>query len=286
MSNERYSESLVLKEMSVDLGENDFGFVFPQGESDNFYKIEKCLKEMGGKPVFCPLDDYDTVGPGKAKPEYIVTFNKDKDTIILVECKKSIKEHESLEKNMPQKYAVDGALFYAKHLKDDYNVVAVAVSGTSKENVKVNTFYWKKGFEDYQELKKAKDTILEPLNYLNLVEGKKLERKFSLQEIRELSQIMHEKLRQIKISEKDKPIFIAGMLIALQNADFRNTWNNINSFNSLVKLMIDSIEETLDNSDIKREKIEVKNKNFNNFLFGKFKPVFPYKCTFRSSSIY
>ena len=262
MANERYSENLVLKEMGVDLGENDFGFVFPQGEVDNFDKIEKCLKEMGGKPAICSLDDYETVGSGRAKPEYIVTFNKDKNTIILVECKKSIKEHESSEKNMPQKYAVDGALFYAKHLKDDYNVVAVAVSGTSKENVKVNTFYWKKGFEDYQELKKAKDTILEPLNYLNLVEGKKLERKFSLQEIRELSQIMHEKLRQIKISEKDKPIFIAGMLIALQNADFRNTWNNINSFNSLVKLMIDSIEETLDNSDIKREKIEAIKSSF------------------------
>ena len=262
MANERYSENLVLKEMGVDLGENDFGFVFPQGEADNFDKIEKCLKEMGGKPAICSLDDYETVGSGRAKPEYIVTFNKDKNTIILVECKKSIKEHESNEKNMPQKYAVDGALFYAKHLKDDYNVVAVAVSGTSKENVKVNTFYWKKGFEDYQELKKAKDTILEPLNYLNLVEGKKLERKFSLQEIRELSQIMHEKLRQIKISEKDKPIFIAGMLIALQNADFRNTWNNINSFNSLVKLMIDSIEETLDNSDIKREKIEAIKSSF------------------------
>lgn len=45
---------------------------------------------------------------------------------------------------MPSKYAVDGALFYAKHLKDEYNVLAVAVSGTSKENIKVNTFYWKK----------------------------------------------------------------------------------------------------------------------------------------------
>ena len=262
MANERYSENLVLKEMGVDLGENEFGFVFPQGEADNFDKIEKCLKEMGGKPAICPINDYSTIGVGKEKPEYIVTFNKDKNTIVLVECKRSIKEHESAERNMPQKYAVDGALFYAKHLKEDYNVVAVAVSGTSKENVKVNTFYWKKGFEGYQELKKAKDTILEPLNYLNLVEGKKLERKFSLQEIRELSQIMHEKLRQIKISEKDKPIFVAGILIALQNSDFRNTWNSINSFNSLVKLMIDSIEETLDSSDIRREKIEAIKSSF------------------------
>lgn len=79
-------------------------------------------------------------------------------------------------------------------------------------------------------------------------------RKFSLQEIRELSQIMHEKLRQIKISEKDKPIFIAGILIALQNQDFRSDWNNISKFSTLVNEMINAIDFTLDNSDIKREK--------------------------------
>ena len=217
---------------------------------------------MGGKPTICELNDMITTGSGKAKPEYIVTFDNDKNTILLVECKKSLKDHESLNKDMPQKYAVDGALFYAKHLKDDYNVLAVAVSGTSKENVKVNTFYWKKGFETPLELKKAKDTILEPLNYLNLANGKKMERKFSLQEIRELSQIMHEKLRQIKISEKDKPIFIAGILIALQNADFRTDWNNINKFSTLVNEMINAIDSTLDNSDIKREKIDAIKSSF------------------------
>ncbi len=262
MANERYSENLVLEEMGVKLGKNDFGYVFPQGEAENFDKIEEKLKEMGGKPTFCELDDYSTTGAGRAKPEYIVTFNEDKNTILIVECKKSLKDHVSEKKDMPQKYAVDGALFYAKHLKDDYNVLAVAVSGTSKSNVKVNTFYWKKGFETPLELKKAKDTILEPLNYLNLANGKKMERRFSLQEIRELSQIMHEKLRQIKISEKDKPIFVAGILIALQNQDFRADWNNINKFSTLVNEMINAIEIILDNSDIKREKIDAIKSSF------------------------
>lgn len=262
MANEKYTENLVLESMDVTLGENDFGYVFPQGETGNFGEIEKLLKEMGGKPSLCELDDMSTTGSGKAQPEYIVTFNNDKNTILLVECKKSLKNHESVNKNMPQKYAVDGALFYAKHLKEKYNVLALAVSGTSKENVKVNTFYWKKGFEAPQELKKAKDTILEPLNYLNLANGKKMERKFSLQEIRELSQIMHEKLRQIKISEKDKPIFIAGILIALQNNDFRTDWNNISKFNNLIDSMIGAIDKTLDDSDIKREKIEAIKSSF------------------------
>lgn len=217
---------------------------------------------MGGKPTICEIDDYDTVGNGKAKPEYIVTFNEDKNTILLVECKKTTNYHQSKDKNMPSKYAVDGALFYAKHLKEEYNVLAVAVSGTTKDNIKVNTLYWKKGFETPLELKKAKDTLLEPLNYLNLANGKKMERKFSLQEIRELSQIMHEKLRQIKISEKDKPIFVAGILIALQNPDFRADWNNINKFTTLVNSMITAIETTLDNSDIKKEKIDAIKSSF------------------------
>ena len=89
-----------------------------------------------------------------------------------------------------------------------------------------------------------------------------MERKFSLQEIRELSQIMHEKLRQIKISEKDKPIFIAGILISLQNSDFRTNWNNIKTFPSLISEMIRAIDSTLDESDIKKEKIEAIKSSF------------------------
>lgn len=262
MANERYTENLVLETMGVSLGKNDFGYVFPQGETGNFDGIEKRLRQMGAKPDISKLNDMTIIGAGKAKPEYIVTFDNDKNTILLVECKKQVQYHESQNKDMPKKYAVDGALFYAKHLKGDYNVLAVAVSGTSKNNIKVNTFYWKKGFEEPQELKKAKDTILEPLNYLNLVTGKKLERKYSLQEIRELSQIMHEKLRQIKISEKDKPIFVAGILIALQNSDFRADWDSITRFSTLVDSMITAIDTILDSSDIKREKIDAIKSSF------------------------
>ena len=89
MANERYSENLVLVEMGVTLGENEFGYVFPQGETGHFDSIEAKLKQMGGKPTICEIDDYETVGNGKAKPEYIVTFNEDKNTILLVECKRT-----------------------------------------------------------------------------------------------------------------------------------------------------------------------------------------------------
>lgn len=253
---ERITEEIFIEESGIKLGENDFGYVLPQGSTKKYGKISSRLKMMGGKPDFSEIEDYSSNTTGKARPEFIITFNDDKNTILVVECKPKTNMHASKEYNMPKKYAVDGALFYAKHLKEDYNVIAVAVSGNTKDNIKVNTFYWKKGYESPEELKKAKDTILEPLNYLNLANGKKIARKFSLQEIRELSLIMHEKLRQIKISEKDKPIFIAGILIALQDSGFRNSWDNITDVSVLLNSLVGSIERILVKSDIKKDKVD------------------------------
>ena len=72
-------------------------------------------------------------GSGKAKPEYIITFKDDVNTIIVVECKKSVSKHETEGRDHPKDYAVDGALYYAKFLKSEYTVIAVAVSGTKKK---------------------------------------------------------------------------------------------------------------------------------------------------------
>lgn len=47
MAVERYTESLTLKEMKCTVGENKFGFVFPQGDVSSIDKIEKLLKQAG-----------------------------------------------------------------------------------------------------------------------------------------------------------------------------------------------------------------------------------------------
>ena len=89
--NERYSEELVGQEMKFKLGENSFGFVCAQGEETPISNINKALREAGGKPKDCELDDLTRGGKGCAQPEYIITLNKDLNTIIVVECKKDVK---------------------------------------------------------------------------------------------------------------------------------------------------------------------------------------------------
>lgn len=255
MAVEKYTESLTLKEMKCDIGKNPFGYVFPQGDVSSVEKIETLLKMAGGKPKECELDDYTQGGSGKAKPEYIITFNDDIGTIIVIECKNTVKKHCSLKLNKPHDYAVDGVLYYAKFLKQEYNVVAIAVSGTNTDNMKVDTYYWQKGEKEYSVLNKAKDIILEPANYIELIKGNKLKKAYSLDEIRNTAIDMHNSLREIKVTETHKPIFIAGILIALKDEDFSKSYSKLTSYKAVMQNIQNAIENVLNESDIKSDRI-------------------------------
>lgn len=256
MAVERYTESLTLKEMKCTLGKNKFGYVFPQGDVAKIDKLEKLLKLAGGKPKDCELNDFSQGGKGKAKPEYIITFNDDIHTIIVVECKNTIKKHSSEKINKPSQYAVDGVLYYAKFLKQEYNVIAIAISGTKVDNMKVETFYWSKGEDHYSVLKKAKDIILEPQNYIELIKGNKLKKAYSLDEIRNIAIDMHNSLREIKVTEAHKPIFIAGILIALNDEDFSKSYLGLTSYKIIMQNIQNAIENVLKESDIKSSRID------------------------------
>ncbi len=183
MAAEQYTESLTLKEMKCVIGKNSFGYVFPQGDVSCVHKIDQLLKEAGGKPKECELEDYSRKGKGKAKPEFIITFY---DDIIL---------------------------------------------------------------------EKAKDIILEPQNYIELIKGNKLKKAYSLDEIRNTAIDMHNFLREIKVTEAHKPIFIAGILIALNDDDFAKSYSMLTSYKAVMQNIQNAIENVLENSEIKSNRI-------------------------------
>ncbi len=260
---ERLTEELFLRESKIHIGENQFGFVYEQGDVPNIASIKSCIQKAGGKPKYCALDDYSCGGMGKAKPEFIITFNDEHNLIIVVECKSSIKNHASEEFNHPKDYAVDGVLYYAKFLKERYNVIAVAISGTKKETAKVSTFYWQKGFDNFSELKRL-NIILEPLNYLKFIRGERISIAYSIEDIRGTAAIMSEKLRVAKVTANDKPIFIAGILIALQDLDFEKEYSSSNSLRSLVNRLCDAISIVLRNTNVDQSRIDNIENTFKN----------------------
>lgn len=251
---ESFTEELTKQLMDFSIGENAFGYVYPQGNVHNIEKLNSLLVKAGGKPKECVLDDYSQGGAGKAKPEFVITFNDDPNTILVLECKKSVKKQMSPELDKPNGFAVDGALYYAKFLKEAYNVIAIGVSGTDKEKAITDTYYWPKKQENALFQKKLHNIFLTPDNYLKAINGEKISKSYSLDEIRETAIDFHNRLRTIKVTEKQKPIFIAGILIALESQEFARDYINLTSFNSVITALGNAIDTVLEDSDISKAK--------------------------------
>lgn len=92
----------------------------------------------------------------KGTPDYIVT-KENSNVIVVIECKADAKNHSVFTDIKDYKtagygtpaetetYAINGALWYATFLNDKYDVVAVGVSGQTKENCKVSSFVLPRG---------------------------------------------------------------------------------------------------------------------------------------------
>lgn len=254
---ERYTEKLTENEMKiVNYGENEFGFVYVQGEKTPNSDLNSALEEAGGKPKTCDLADYSEGGAGKGKPEYIITLKHDLSTVLVVECKNSTKKHRSENLNHPKDFAVDGVLYYAKYLKEYFNVIAVAVSGGKKDDIRTDAFYWARSQAGYIELTKAKNIILEPENYLKLVHGEKVQKAYNLSEVNATAARLHDSLRVNKMTEKQKPLFIAGVLLALQDEAFSNDYDKLTSFDMLLDGCCSAIGRVLNDGEIGHEKID------------------------------
>ena len=253
---ERITEHLLLKEMGIEFGKNNFCCVYEQGDVKNRQDIMDLLAKAGGKPSNCELDNYSIQSKGFGKPEFIITINSDPHWLIVIECKKNVSKHQSEKLDHPKEYAVDGVLYYAKFLKQKFNIIAIAVSGTSKEKIKVSTFKWLNNTSHHEELQKGKDVLYTPENYINLINGQEAKKAVSIKEIQDLAWLMHNNLRSLKMTEKNKPIFIAGILIALKDKRFEDNYSKNTDFSILFNSLCHSIKTVLESNVVKDEKIE------------------------------
>lgn len=259
MANERNTEQIVLKAFNGVLGENEGYTLFAQNLPNKFSFINKALSEAGGKPETCELNDFTKGGKGQAHPEFIAIFHDDKDSIFICECKKAQIFHQSKDLNKPKSYALDGVIYYAKFLQKYFNVIALAVSGTKINELKSTALYFPKNenfMYDDKVFLRSQNIILNPLNYIKLLKGEKLSKEFSLNEVSTLALEFHNTLREIKISERHKPIFIAGLLLALENKEFSKDYYAFNSFKTLYTQIKVAINEVLINAKLTNTKIK------------------------------
>jgi len=130
MANERKTEYIIreiLKENKIKYEKlTEQSVIIEEQKSDN-PRIDKLLKTASKK------------GKADGKPEFIVSF-PNKDLLMVIECKASIKKHKSENLDKYSDYAIDGALLYSSYLSREFNIIAIGVSGENKKELQIDSF--------------------------------------------------------------------------------------------------------------------------------------------------
>jgi len=173
-------------------------------------------------------------GTGKVGfPEYVGTV---KDYLIVIEDKADLSHHIKLNNGIISSeissvtdYAVNGALFYAKHLVKNTSykkVIAFGVSGDEKKH-KISPIYVDET-EYYRELPEVQsfisfneDNIDE--YYIREILKEDTDEEKETAEILKDAATLHEDLRNYgNLLDTEKPLIVSGIMLALREMEFKN----------------------------------------------------------------
>ncbi len=200
------------------------------------------------------------VGLGKGYPDFIITSKDYPDFLICVECKADVKKHKSKEKDKIKDYAVDGILHYSNFLKKSYHVVAIAFSGSSKEDNLIDIYLQPKGESKVDKLLNTSDEevqeLLEFTEFAKLAAHDRDVTKTRQSELLSFASDLHNFMRDYaKLTEQEKPLLVSGTLLALKNKPFASLFNEY-SVDSLQKAWLQVIETEIKKADIPEAKKE------------------------------
>jgi len=220
---------------------------------------------------------------GGGIPEFIISSPETPDFLVIVECKADTKHHESTTHNDPVNYAVDGALHYALYLSKEFNVIAVAVSGQTRSQMKVSTFLHPKGADKPKVLTtKTNKEIVELIPWQDYIEHGTFDQSVQtlrLDELMAFSHDLHNFMRDYaKLTEGEKPLLVSGTLIALQNAAFAKSYDAYKP-DELQRQWLKVISEEIEKAELPSAKKSNMNQPYSTIAvhpeLGKATPKFP-----------
>ncbi|MFI1864206.1 class I SAM-dependent DNA methyltransferase [Streptomyces jumonjinensis] len=199
-------------------------------------------------------------GAGIGKPEFIVTFpDFAPRLVIVVECKAAASKHESPRRDRAADFAVDGVLHYCSHLSKQFDVIGIAVSGTTKSSLKISTFRQLRGDDVAIELPSPTGAVKELLpvaRYHELLTYDPAVRARTEAELIAFSRTLHNYMRDYaKLSESEKPLVVSGILLALRDEAFKRNWSDYKP-KHLAGELYSAIDRVAKDVDIKEDKRE------------------------------
>jgi len=238
MANERITEDLV---------RNHF-------KNDPLFKSIKLEEQKSyNKRIIDLLQSASKSGTGGGKPEFIISFPTGNiDYLIVVECKASAINHRSENKDKPKDFAVDGVLHYSKALSQEFDIIAIAVSGETEQELLVSHFIWKKGESEATEMP-ADKKLLSINNYLKLFNNEQFADNLKNVDIIQKAIYLNIQYQNYSITEMIRCTMVSAILLSLMDKPFRISYKTYSTAESLGKAMLSSIENVL-------AKYEIRNK--------------------------
>ena len=238
--NERITEDFVR-----DHFKNDplFNTIKLDEQKTSIIKAKKCLSKAS-----------KNLTEKQGYPEFIISFPALPDDIIVIECKANSRFHESTARDKPSDYAVDGVLHYAGFLAQEYNVIAVAVSGTSKANRKIASFYQPIGAKS---AKSEGDKLLDLFSYIKRFRDEIQAQSIESAEITKSAIELNKELNDYSIVEYERCTLISALLLALQDSAFKESYKKRATSGNmeptperLAQFVISGIKNVLKDADI------------------------------------
>ena len=248
MANERKTEAIVRKLLEENGYYSDDNVIIEEQSSD-IPKIDKLLENASKS------------GEGKGYPEFIISFINHPDDLIIIECKADINKHESVERNQYKDFAVDGALLYASHLKDQFNVVAIGVSGETEREIKISHFLWLRKKRIYKDI--GDKQILTPKSLFSIIRDQS--KPIREEELIKKAIEYNKTLESYSVSEKKRCALISSILVALQDNVFVDSYKShhtnedskgYNPNESLIDSLLSSCENVLRKNNLDARKRE------------------------------
>ncbi|WP_425364628.1 N-6 DNA methylase [Candidatus Tisiphia endosymbiont of Mystacides longicornis] len=190
-------------------------------------------------------------------PEFII-YDQESNLVIVIENKSDIKYH-IYEKDIVQcvaDYAVNGALWYASFLKNQFDTIAIGVSGSTIETLKIDTYGWKKSAETFtnfniKQIKKIED-------YRNLIHQQQriINNSEQLKLLSEKSKLINEFLRSyLGVLEHKRLYALGSILFALEDPAFKMCYSSFNNNKELAQFLYQTLDRKIKNAGLRKKEI-------------------------------
>lgn len=237
--NEAITVDLVSKKFR-ELGyEDDDTIVIEREQTTKLDRVNKLLSNASKKES------------GKGYPDFIVTSKQYPDFVFIIECKADVTKHQSATLDNYVDYAVDGAKLYADYLSREMDVLYLGVSGQIENELKVSHFLRLKGEREKHEI--FKDCDLQDFSsYLGQLKNYRF--RIDYEDLLKYVSELNEKLHSKKIPEKERALLFSGILIALEDDDFKEGYKTRTDAKRLAKYLVESILAKLETSNVPQER--------------------------------